>query len=174
MIPLPDWVAISNWIPIVLLLILGLSMGTIAERRHLRSLAIREGATRRIRISNMCRLPEPDTVQASPLVMGQAVIATDYFKTFATQLRNLLGGEMRLAQRLMIRARREALLRMIREAIDLEATEVHNVRFEFCNISELRGRAGAMQVEILAYGTAVIRSSSSRHGRRQPTAPHRA
>ena len=85
------------------------------------------------------------------------MIATDTFKSWVTRLRNLVGGEMRAARSLMLRARREALLRMLREAEAGGATEVWNVRYEFCSISMMRGSTGAMQVEMLAWGTAVRR-----------------
>ena len=139
------------------LLLIGVSTGGVQERRHFRSLARRERALSHVRLDNRKRVDAPDTIANATLVMGQVVIATDYFKTFATQLRNLVGGEMVGAQRLLTRARREALLRMQESAVTLGATEVWNVRFEFCNVSQMRGRAGAMQVEMVAYGTAVIR-----------------
>jgi uncharacterized protein YbjQ (UPF0145 family) len=97
------------------------------------------------------------------MVGGQVVVATDYFKTFVTALRNIVGGEMRAAQTLLSRARREAILRMIGEARRLGATEVHNVRFAFCNITQLSGNKGAMAVEIYAYGTAVVRDQARGH-----------
>ena len=70
-----------------------------------------------------------------------------------------MGGEMKSAQKLMNRARREALVRLLEQADRRGATEVWNVRFGFSNISQMRGRRGAMQVEILAWGTAVRRSA---------------
>ena len=69
------------------------------------------------------------------LVIGQVVIATDYYKTFVTQLRNLVGGEMKSAMSLMSRARREAMVRLLEQARTRGATEVWNVRLQFTSIS---------------------------------------
>lgn len=139
------------------LLVLGFSVGGFRERRHFRRLDRREAEARDILVTNLKHVANPETVRRSSLVGGQVVIGTDYFKTMATMLRNLVGGEMKSAQSLMTRARREAVLRMIDDARRLGATEVCNVRFAFCNISMMSGNKGAMSVEVYAYGTAVVR-----------------
>lgn len=144
-------------LPAILLLALGIFLGGYLERRHLARLARREAATAHVRVCNLKHVHDPESVRQAVMVMGQAVIATDYFKTFASQLRNLVGGEMRAAQRLLVRARREALLRAVEQAQAMGATEVWNVRFAFSNINQMSGNRGAMQVEMLAYGTAVVR-----------------
>lgn len=141
----------------LLLIVLGISVGGYVERRHLRNLDRREAAVGHISISNLKRVTDPTSVKQATLVDGEVVIATDYFKTFATQIRNLVGGEMKAVRTLMLRARREALLRMIERAEALGAQEVWNVRFSFSSISQMRGKKGAMAVEIYAYGTAVVR-----------------
>jgi uncharacterized protein YbjQ (UPF0145 family) len=142
---------------ILALLILGFSVGGFRERRHFKNLALREAAASDMLVTNLKQVANPETVRQSSLVGGQVVIGTDYFKTIATGLRNLVGGEMKAAQSLMVRARREAVLRMIEDARRLGATEVCNVRFAFCNISMMSGNKGAMSVEVYAYGTAVVR-----------------
>ena len=142
---------------VAVLLLLGIFAGGWNERRHFRSLVRREEAVSPIKLTNLKQVSDPRSIRDAQLVLGQVVIATDYFKTFVTQLRNLVGGEMRAAERLMVRARREALVRMLLQARKLGAAEVHNVRFEFCSISQMRGKKGAMQVEVVAWGTAIIR-----------------
>jgi uncharacterized protein YbjQ (UPF0145 family) len=144
-------------LPVLGILILGVGVGGYNERRHLRDLAAREQAVRHIRVNNLRHVTDADAVAAAGLVMGNVVIATDYFKSFATALRGLVGGEMRAAQMLMTRARREALLRLLEQAHAGGATEVWNVRFGFSNISQMRGKRGAMQVEVIAWATAVRR-----------------
>ena len=147
----------ENLVVLLVLLTLGIFVGGLNERRHLRDLARREGAFRAMVVNNLRHVSDPDTVRRAEMVSGNVVIATDYFKTFATRLRNLVGGEMRAALSLMTRARREALLRLLAEARSIGATEVWNVRYEFCSISQMSGKRGAMSVEIVAYGTAVVR-----------------
>ncbi len=84
------------------------------------------------------------------LVMGSAVIGTDYFKQFLSSWRMLFGGEMKSYQTVLGRARREANVRMLEQAFDLGARAVINVRYETSQIS--RGLAAS---EIVAYGTMV-------------------
>ena len=144
-------------VPMAVMLILGVSAGGFLERRHLRSLARREAEVSGMLITNLKRIPNPEMVEHVTMVGGQVVVATDYFKTFMTTLRNLIGGEMKAAQTLLLRARREATLRMIADARKLGANEIWNVRYAFCNITQLSGNKGAIAVEIFAYGTAVVR-----------------
>jgi len=144
--------------PLFLLLFCGVFIGGVTERNHRRSLDRREQALASIQLSNLKSVPRMEDVTSASMVMGQVVIATDYFKSFATALRNLVGGEMRAAHSLMVRGRREALVRMREEAHRQGFTEVHNIRFGFSNISQMRGKKGAMQVEVLAWGTGVRRN----------------
>ena len=148
----------------ILFLMLGVLVGGTTERLHLKQLARRERALEHIRVCNLKRVHDPQSAQQATLVMGQVVIATDYFKSFVTSLRNLVGGEMKAAQTLMIRARREALLRLLDEAQQMGATEVWNVRFGSSTIAQATGNRGAMQVEMLAWGTAIVRTRVSGGG----------
>ena len=148
-------------IPFVAFLMLGVLAGGFMERRHLRQLAIREGQVRDVLLTNLKRPVDAGAIESVHFVGGQVVIATDYFKTFAAAMRNLVGGEMHAAQKLLDRARREAILRMISEAQRFGAREVCNVRFAFCNITQMSGNKGAMAVEIYAYGTAIVRKHAA-------------
>ena len=145
-------------IPFVLIFF-GFFVGGWSERRHLRRLDQRERELSHVTVSNLKTVPNATEAEASGMVMGQVVIATDYFKSIATAMRNLIGGEMKSAHSLMTRGRREALVRLQEEADRRGCTEVHNVRFGFSNISQMRGKHGAMQVEVLVWGTAVRRPS---------------
>lgn len=139
-------------------------IGRFAERKHLRSLDEREHAAGDVTVNNLKQIPDPGSVAGARMVVGHVVIATDYWKSFATRMRNIIGGEMKAAQSLMTRGRREALMRLVENARKMGSSEVCNVRYEFSNIGMMRGRGkGAMQVEILAYGTAIVR-----HGNQAP------
>ncbi len=147
-------------VPIVLI-VLGAGVGGLTARTHLRSLERREAELTSIEVNNLKFVRDPGSAADTRMVLGQVVIATDYFKSLATALRNLVGGEMRAAEGLMNRARREALVRMLEDARSMNADEVWNVRFGFSNISQMRGKQGAMQVEVFAWGTAVRRGASA-------------
>ena len=149
--------AIITLFPFVLIG-LGYVVGRWREQSHLKSLAIREQALGHIVVTDLKTIADPETAVSGCLVMGEAVIATDYFKSIATQLRNLIGGEMKSMQSLVDRARREAIVRMLEQADRAGATEVHNVRLETSNIrSATPKKKAAISVEMLAFGTAIVR-----------------
>lgn len=141
----------------VFMLPIGLIFGGMAERKHFRQLDEREAANI-VRVDNRKRIDRPETVTAATMVTGQVVVATDYWKSFAMKLRNIVGGEVKSADRLMQRGRREAMMRLCDEAAGQGATEVWNIRLTTSNIGMMRGKSGGnMQVEVLAFGTAVTR-----------------
>lgn len=142
-------------IPIVLIL-LGLIVGRLVERAHLRSLKEREGRMTGFLTTNFRKAPESWNIQDAWLVAGEVVIASDYFKSFGAKLKNLIGGHLRTLETLLMRARREALLRLQESARKQGADAVMNVRFETSVIGRLSGnKKGVPPVEILSYGTAV-------------------
>lgn len=139
-----------------LLIALGFGVGKFRELRHLKSLHMREEATSHVLRCNLRQIPTSAMVPGGGLVCGQAVIATDYFKSFAASLRKLFGGEVKSYETLMERARREALLRMVAEAEALGANAVTNIRLETSMIVSSSNRQKASTAaEILAYGTAL-------------------
>lgn len=142
-------------LPIIVLLVFGFTIGSWVERAHFRRLESRERAIRDILISNLKTLPAKCSSKPCHLVVGEVVIASDYFKTFAAGIRKILGGELRTYETLMERARREALLRMAESAKEMGANAIYNVRLSSSNIGSIRRRRSAAMVEIYAYGTAI-------------------
>ncbi|MGB0715360.1 MAG: YbjQ family protein [Phycisphaerae bacterium] len=143
-----------QFLPILIFLCVGIFAGGFNERRHYRRLARREAEVEHIFV-NDCRSVPHGHMHSMGLVTGEVVIASDYFKTFVTTLRKLIGGELRAFESLMERARREALLRMKDQALQMGANAVINVRFESSNIGMMRKNRPAAMVEMYAYGTAV-------------------
>ncbi len=140
---------------IVVFLVLGYAFGTIAERRHYRSIHRREAEFRDIILITTRTLPEslgaPDTI----LVRGSVVISVDYFKRFLAFLRMIVGGRLHTYESLLDRGRREALLRLQAEARELGADKVFCLRFETSSISKGGGRSVG-SIEVLAFGTAIV------------------
>jgi len=136
-------------------IILGFIVGRAVERAHLRSLDEREARYQSVMRANIRALPANWKVSDAALVHGQAVIATDYFKSFAMRLRNIVGGEARSVETLMRRARREATLRMIEQAAALGANAVWNVRIETSEIGRGTAGKGAVMAEAFVYATAL-------------------
>lgn len=140
------------------LLGLGYAVGRWREHRHLASIVRREGQFADMIVTNLKTGTNPNQVRTAGYVSGDAVIATDYFKTFAANIRNIIGGEVRAFETLMNRARREARLRMLEQARLMGATEVWNVRLETSNIRSGGSRNNkAVSVEVFAFGTAIVR-----------------
>ena len=55
-------------------------------------------------------------------------LVCDYLKNFLSRIRNIFGGEMKSYRTLMVRARREALLRIVEQAVhEVGAEEVIHI-----------------------------------------------
>lgn len=110
--------------------VFGFLVGRHVELRHLADLDSREAALASVRVDSF---PAPGSVrpgaQTPALVFGEAVVASDAFKTWASNLRNVFGGEARNYTRLDARARREATVRMLESARALGFDAVCNVRY---------------------------------------------
>lgn len=137
-----------------LLIVVFMIIGKGIELHHFRRLAEREEVFKDVVITNLRTIPPQLEDRQAFLVIGSAVIATDYFKVFAAGLRNLFGGEVKSYVTLMERARREAILRMLEQAASQGAGIVWNVRYETSTIQgNQRKKPGG--VEVIAYGTAL-------------------
>ena len=137
------------------LLVVGYAFGRLAERRHYRSILLREDALRRIPAIATKFLPD-DAGAETFMVTGSVVVSVDYFKRFFASLRLLVGGRLTSYESLVDRARREAILRMKDQARRRGADAVFNVKLETASISK-GSRDSVGSVEVLAYGTALRR-----------------
>jgi uncharacterized protein YbjQ (UPF0145 family) len=135
------------------LLVLGYVAGSIAEKRHFRSIAEREKRFLRQPAVTFAERDASEVPGRSRLVSGSAVVSVDYFKRFLAGLRMIFGGRVSAYESLLDRARREAILRMRLQAAG--AREILGVRVETATIYGRRRRKGLGSVEAFAYGTAV-------------------
>lgn len=149
---------------VVVLLVVGLGAGRVAERRHLTRIQQRESANQGIiMITDLRSFPGGVQTSVTPvLVSGEAVISSDYFKTFLASLRKIIGGELRSLESLMNRARREAILRMVEQAKAVGCDTVCNVRIEGFDIagSNQKSKKAMVLVTVLATGTAYKRNAA--------------
>ncbi|MFT4729690.1 MAG: hypothetical protein ACI9UN_004208 [Granulosicoccus sp.] len=136
---------------VVLLLVLGYLFGRVAEKRHYARIIRREVEMQHLPVV-ASRYPPIDREYSQRLVAGSVVIASDYFKTFLANLINIFGGRVTPFESMLDRARRESILRMKYDAIQLNAAYVFNVKFDTTRIAT--GKVAAM--EVVAYGTALI------------------
>lgn len=145
----------ENIIVFCILLACGYFFGRWAEKRHFASILEREKQLAHV-LTFSERIPPPQIkVSQAHLVGGNVVISIDYFKMVAAALRGIVGGRVSAYESLLERARREALLRMKKEADALGSAWVFNVKLETASISKgAQQQVGA--VEVYAYGTALI------------------
>jgi len=148
------WGALLNWGILLGLLLLGYICGSVAEKRHYRSIAERELKLLDLPAVSFKSVDLPEEqIRSVQMVFGNAVISIDYFKRFLAGLRNIFGGTVKSYESLIDRARREAVLRMKEMAAD--ASLIVNVRIETSNIGMTAGKKGMGSVEAFAYGTAL-------------------
>ena len=139
----------------LVLLAVGYFVGRAVEGAHYRSIRRRERQLSGILMFATKFPPMAQPRITTTLVSGSVVISSDYFKVFVASLRKLFGGRFRVYETLLDRARREAVLRMKREALRAGGHAVFNVKFETFNVT-MGARGGIAAVEVLAYGTAVV------------------
>ncbi len=130
--------------------------GTLIERRHLRKLLLLESGSRGVLALTIEDYPPEWQVESCDLVMGNVVISQDYYKRFAAGIKGIFGGNIRVLEPLLERARREALIRMKALAHARGYDTIINVRIETSRLANARRDGkGTAGVEILAYGTAI-------------------
>lgn len=140
-------------------LLLAFCIGSFVERAHFRRLEAAEAGQSDVIVSNLRRGDVGVAgAESLGLVVGDVVIGTDYFKSFAANLKKLVGGELRTYESLLERGRREAVVRMVAEAQSRGADRVTNVRFSTSSITggpNAGRRRVAVMVEVIASGTAI-------------------
>jgi uncharacterized protein YbjQ (UPF0145 family) len=137
--------------------------GGILERRHLKGLLLLESGSRGVLAVTIEDLPPNWHVESGELVMGNVVISQDYFKRFAASIKGIFGGNIRVFESLLERARREALVRMKGVAHARGYNTIINVRIETVRLASSRREGkGTAGVEILAFGTAISLSNEGR------------
>jgi len=150
---------LSLAIPPVILLGAWIS-GSLLERRHLKNLLLLESGSRSLLAVTTEDLPPDWHVESCELVMGNVVISQDYFKRVAASIKGIFGGNLRVLEPLLERARREALIRMKGVAHARGYDTIVNVRIETATLaSARRDGKGTAGVEILAFGTAISRTN---------------
>lgn len=132
----------------LLLFVIGWGFGRHNERKHWAQLTEDEAAFAHIRIDNR-RFETRDT--QGRLVVASVVIAQDYFKWVLASIRNFLGGRITVYETLLDRARREAIVRLKKQAAQAGAVEILGLRIETPEVGTDVG-----SVEVLAYGTMIF------------------
>ena len=141
-----DLIAWGFWIS---LFVFSYFIGTFREKAHFKNIVEREKVLVSLPALTM-KCPEDRVVVKSELVIGNVVIAGDFFKQVVAGLASIFGMRISVAEAMMDRARREAILRMKEKAVGADA--ILNVRVEGLKIGERKKITG---IEAMACGTAV-------------------
>ena len=143
----------------IVLLLMGFIIGKSKERKHYRSIGIREEAFLD-KPAITARVPSSENIADADLAIGSVVVSIDYFKRFLSSWRMIFGGELKSYSPLLDRGKREALLRM-KESVP-GADEYINCRMETSTISSGKGKAMGT-VEVIAYSTAITYANGATH-----------
>ncbi len=99
-------------------------------------------------VTNLETVPGKAIDEHYGIVQGSTIRAKHVGRDMMASLKNIFGGELKGYTELLVESREEALSRMIRQAQEMGANAIVNVRFSTSSVAQ-----GA--AEILAYGTAV-------------------
>lgn len=137
----------------------GWFLGHRHEQDHRRDLDRREAAAAGVLVTSLKTFPGACPGAAQPqLVTGEVVIGSDTMKNWLARWQGFFGGEMKGYASMQSRARREARLRVIEQALAAGHNAVGNLRLEGADILGAthapRGKRRAAAVAVLASGTA--------------------
>ena len=140
---------------VIVLIGLGYVVGSIAEKKHYRSIISREAQWLHIPTVSVKNMIEDDVdIIDARMVQGSVVISIDHFKRILASLRNIFGGRVTAYESLIDRARREAILRMKEKSPNADI--VLNTRIETSTIGRsTNSRKSIGSIEAMAYGTAI-------------------
>ncbi|MCE5299742.1 MAG: YbjQ family protein [Spirochaetia bacterium] len=145
----------GNMVIFLMLLATGFITGTIAEKRHYRSIVRREKEMVGLPVVTLNKLGEDEArVENVFFVSGCCVISQDYFKLVLAGIKTIFGGRLTSFETLVDRGRREAILRMKESAKKAGCDLVMNARLEMSSIGNKQGK-GIGCVEVMAYGTGI-------------------
>ena len=99
-------------------------------------------------ITTSDKLPNHNIIEIIGIVEGSTVRAKHIGKDILAAFKNIVGGEVKQYTELLNDARKEAMSRMEKNAMNMNADAIINVRIVTSMVSQ-------MASEILVYGTAV-------------------
>ena len=143
-------IAFSFW-PLILIAV-GYYAGKTAEKKHYKSIRLREEKFAQIPVTTTKSFSGERTVAEARLCVGSVVVSIDHYKRLIAGLRNIFGGEVTTYSSLLDRGRREAVLRMKAECPD--ADMYLNLRLETATMFKGEGKS-TWSVEMMCYATAV-------------------
>ena len=140
----------QNLLQLLIFGVIGWTVATWFERRHYKEMEEREAVLGDITL-NTSKSINADSGDDAMFLMGSVVISHDYFRTLIIFIKKLIGGNIGAYERLVHRARREAIIRLKEEAHMRGLNKIINIRFG----SVLVGPKFLTAIEMVAYGTGI-------------------
>ncbi len=134
----------------VIFFVLAYFIGTFIESKHFKEIVMREKKFLYLPTVTGKSFLDDRPIKEAQLVCGSVVISGDFFKAITASLLSIFGLRIAVAESLVDRARREAILRLKEKVPDSDI--ILNLRIETMKIGE-RGKLTG--IEAMAYGTAI-------------------
>ncbi len=131
-------------------------IGKFIERLHFHNIQKREKRFKSLSAFTTEKSHTIDPTEEMKMVYGNIVIGIDYYKRVIGFLRKIRGGPLRTHERVIERARREAILRMKNQAYNWGAYKIINMRIETSAI----GSTQYPSTEIYVYATGIKRKNT--------------
>ena len=133
------------------LLLLGWIVGGTVERQHFAELESGESHYRDMLVTQVKSFPRCDASASHQglepkMICAEVVISSDYLKSYLGSWKKFFGGEIRGYQRLLERARREALLRLQQQATEMGYNALCNVRL---GTADLAGQGNQQKKQLV-------------------------
>ena len=131
------------------LVVCGMIIGRSVEKNHFAELDQKEAANRDFLVTNLKTFPLAAAgVQDPAIVMSEVVIGSDYLKSWLAGWRGIFGGEIKSLQTLQVRAKREAIVRLIDQARQQGFNAICNLRVNSANITGVAKSKNSLQMKI--------------------------
>ncbi len=149
------FIAIQLFVFLGPMVLCGLIIGRTVEKRHFRRLGAFDAQYQDFPITQLKSFPMSVAGESPPsLVVAEVVIASDYLKSWFAKWRNLFGGELRSFQTLQTRAKREAVHRLTKSAIEQGYNAICNVRIESADVGGGTAERQTPMAAVIATATA--------------------
>lgn len=148
---------------LLVLLSLGFFVGGYVERKHFGRLGKHDAAYKDFVVTQLKSYPGgAESLPMPKMFAAEAVISSDYLKTFLSGIRKFFGGEMKSYHSLLERARRQAQARIVEQAAAEGYDTICNLRFETADVGGVTNpKKTIVMVGIIAQATAYKRPAKA-------------
>ena len=146
-------IAFSMFEDVLLVGLVGWFVAWWLERMNLRALAIREEELKHVDVeASHISVPIATKAVTANILTGSIVLSHDMFRSLTIFITRVFGGNIKHYERLLVRGRREAIVRLKEDAIGKGFKRVVNLKIVTTRVKT----KGPSTIEVLAYGTGVF------------------